>query len=594
MSLNPQTVASKWLSACTSVLQKADANAFANLFLPDGWLRDLLVFTWDIRSLAGREKISSYLSNTLSQARISAVKLDENADLSPRTFPAALNRGTGVEFAFTFECQHGHGHAAVRLLADTDGEYRAFTVLTMVSDLPGHEELSILPWRDDVTGIAERHMQKDYEQWVHNVETNPQVIILGAAQTGLQIAARFKQMDIPTLVIERHARVGDTWRKRYPTLTLHTVRKHHTLLYQPFPTNWPEFTPRDKLSDWLEHYASIQDLVVWTNSELQSRPIYDEKNHVWDVIVLRNGVPVKLRPAHIVLATGTLGRPNIPNIPDMERYHGRILHSSAFPGGEHFAGQKAVVVGAGNSSIDVCQDLALRGASSVTMVQRSRSCVMTRDFVCDQVRGAFPENVPLDVADFRFASMPLGLLKQVLIADQDSAWEANKELHEKLRKGGVNFDLGPEGQGVYPLVFERLGGYWMDKGGADLIADGRIKVKAGLSLKHFTRDGIVLSDGTELPADLVVFATGYVHMREANSELLGKNVIDQTEEVYGLDDEGEIKGSYRPSGHPGLWFATGDFFTSRFLSKPLAIQIKAQELGLMPKDGKREGAKLKN
>ena len=231
-----------------------------------------------------------------------------------------------------------------------------------------------------------------------------------------------------------------------------------SVLYQPFPANWPEFTPRDKLSDWLEHYASIQDLVVWTNSELQSRPIYDDKNHVWDVIVLRDGVPVKLRPAHIVLATGTLGRPNIPNIPDMELFRGRILHSSAFPGGEHFAGQKAVVVGAGNSSIDVCQDLALRGASSVTMVQRTRSCVMTREYVCDQVRGAFPENVPLEVADFRFASMPLGLLKQVLIADQDSAWKANKELHDKLRKGGVNFDLGPEGQGVYPLVFERLGG----------------------------------------------------------------------------------------------------------------------------------------
>lgn len=66
MSPNPQTVASTWLSNCKSALQKADVNAFANLFLPDGWLRDLLVFTWDIRSLAGREKISSYLAKTLS------------------------------------------------------------------------------------------------------------------------------------------------------------------------------------------------------------------------------------------------------------------------------------------------------------------------------------------------------------------------------------------------------------------------------------------------------------------------------------------------------------------------------------------------
>ena len=47
------------------------------------------------------------------------------------------------------------------------------------------------------------------------------------------------------------------------------------MLYQPYPTNWPEFTPRDKLADWLEHYASIQDLIVWTKSELKSRPTYN-------------------------------------------------------------------------------------------------------------------------------------------------------------------------------------------------------------------------------------------------------------------------------------------------------------------------------
>ena len=134
------------------------------------------------------------------------------------------------------------------------------------------------------------------------------------------------------------------------------------------------------------------------------------------------------------------------------------MHSSRFPGGALFAGQHAVVVGAGNSSIDVCQDLALRAAASVTMVQRSTTCVMTRDYVCDAIRAAFPEDVPLDVADFRFLSIGIGQRKKMAIEDQAAAWEANKELHAKLRKGGLSFNLGPEGQGVYPLVFERFGG----------------------------------------------------------------------------------------------------------------------------------------
>ncbi|KAI0741575.1 FAD/NAD-P-binding domain-containing protein [Daedaleopsis nitida] len=568
MSLNPQSVASNWLSACASALEGADAKAFASLFLQDGAaFRDLSVFTWDIRCLNGQEKIASYLANSLAEAHITDVQLNETSELAPREFTSHMHKATGVELAFTFKSLRGIGRGLARLVPDHDGELRAWTVLTQLYELPGHPEFTTLPWRDDITGIADRDMQKDFEKWVQSVEADPYVIIVGAAQTGLQIAARFKQLDIPTLVVERLPRVGDTWRRRYPTLTLHTTKMHHTLLYTPFPDNWPEYTPRDKLADWMEHYASIQDLVIWTNSELQS--------------------PIKLHPAHLVFATGTLGTPNIPNVQNMERFQGRTVHSSRFPGGALFNGLNAVVVGAGNSAIDIAQDLALRGAKSVTQVQRSRSCVMTRDYVCDQIANAFPESMSLEASDFRFGAMSMGMLKTVSVATQEIAWEAHKELHDKLRKGGVLFDLGPEGQGVYPLVFERLGGYWMDKGGADLIADGRIKFKTGQGLAEFTKNSLVLTDGTELPADLVVFATGYYHMRETNTELLGKDVIDQTEPVYGLDEEGEIKGSYRPSGHPGLWFATGDFFTSRFLSKTLALQVKAIQVGLMPNDGRR-------
>lgn len=231
------------------------------------------------------------------------------------------------------------------------------------------------------------------------------------------------------------------------------------VLYQPYPSNWPEYTPRDKIADWLEHYASIQDLIVWTNAEIIDRPVYDHSAHRWAVTVTRgDGTRVHLKPAHIVLATGTLGRPNIPAVPGVARFRGTRVHSSVFPGGALFKGMNAVVVGAGNSAIDICQDLALKGAASVTMVQRSRACVMTREYVCNQVRGAFPEGVPLDVSDFRFGAMPLGLLKKLLVEGEAEAWEANKELHAKLRAGGFDFDLGPEGQGVYPLVFERLGG----------------------------------------------------------------------------------------------------------------------------------------
>lgn len=187
-------------------------------------------------------------------------------------------------------------------------------------------------------------------------------------------------------------------------------------------------------------------------------PTYSTETKDWDVTVIREGFEVKLRPAHIVLATGTLGDPNIPDVPDMERFRGEVLHSHSFSGGAPFAGKRVVVIGAGNSSIDICQDLVFQGAQSVTMIQRSVTCVMSRDYISGFQRAIFPEDMPLEVADFKSASFPLGLLKKLSIANQQVAWDADKELHDKLRKGGVNLHMGPEGEGLYLLVMERGGG----------------------------------------------------------------------------------------------------------------------------------------
>ncbi|KAL1946927.1 hypothetical protein VTO73DRAFT_15031 [Trametes versicolor] len=577
MALNPQLIASTWLAAFATASQNGDIEAFSSLFLPNGWLRDLLVFSWDIRSLEGRSKVAGYVAGTLASAEIKDVKLDERAHLAPQVSFVSAVSAVDVELAFAFEFRNGHGRGYARLLPDEDGAFKALTAFLMLSDIRGHEEQDVLTLRDD-SAAPGRDLQKDFDQWVHGVETNPYVLIVGAGQTGVQVAARLKAMQIPTLVIERHARVGDVWRKRYPALALHTIKRRNTLLYQSFPANWPEFTPRDKIADWLEHYVSIQDLVVWTSSELQPHPVYDAATGAWDITIRRQGKDAKLRPTHIVLASGTLGKPNIPEIPGRDAFSGPVLHSEGYNGGAEFAGKRVVVVGAGNSSIDICQDLVLQGAQEVTMIQRSPTCVSGRDVISAVSRLRWKEDVPMEVADFRAASLPFGLQKQWAIAHQDKAWEMEKPLHDKLRKGGVQLNMGPEGQGLYILTLERLAGYWQDKGAADLIADGRIKVKSGVAPQAFTDSGLTFTDGSELSADAVIMATGYVHIREANRALLGDDVVNKTGEVYGLDGEGEIRGSYRPSGHPGLWYATGDFFVSRFHSKALALQIKAKQL----------------
>lgn len=230
------------------------------------------------------------------------------------------------------------------------------------------------------------------------------------------------------------------------------------MLYQPFPSNWPLYTPRDKLSDWLESYATHQELSVWTQSSLARPPVYDRKNAKWDVYIRRNGVEVHVRPAHIIVATGTLGGPRMPALPDQDLFAGTVIHSSQYKTAGPFQGKDVVVIGAGNTSIDICQDSVIAGAKSVTMVQRSSTCVVSRHNVAAGMRNFWREGSPVEAGDFRFGCTPLGFLKEVMISRQEETWAEEKELHAKLRKGGLSLNIGPEGQGQFLLVFERCGG----------------------------------------------------------------------------------------------------------------------------------------
>jgi cation diffusion facilitator CzcD-associated flavoprotein CzcO len=97
-------------------------------------------------------------------------------------------------------------------------------------------------------------------------------------------------------------------------------------------------------------------------------PKYNDKDQKWNVIVDRNGRPVELHPTHIIIAAGTLGMPHIPDVDGHQEFLGQTLHASKFMGAQSFIGKHPMVVGAGNTAADICQDLSVWGAASVTMV----------------------------------------------------------------------------------------------------------------------------------------------------------------------------------------------------------------------------------
>ncbi|KAJ7684497.1 FAD/NAD-P-binding domain-containing protein [Mycena polygramma] len=579
MTLDPHQVASSWLRDYGAFLASGNVGGVVSCFQPDGFLRDFLTFTWNNRTLRGHDKIAVYLENTLTVASIADLKLESRRGLAPEM--AGFNGQlvspltSTVSAGFTFGCKIGKGQGYATLALASDGGWKAISVLMQLADIRGHEE-----WLSE-EGVYGGHTLSwtDVNRERHEaIEKNPHVLIVGGGHTGLNVAAQFKHMNIPSLLIEKNLRIGDNWRKRYPTLTLHGPKANSELLYQTFPKTWPVYAPRDKIADWLEQYAQSQDLVTWTNSRLLPGPTYDNSSGRWTVEIDRAGERVTLHPAHVVLAAGALGAPKIPVMENQSAFDGPVMHSVDYKGGKLFAGKRVVVVGAGNSSADLCQDLSFHGAESVTMVQRSASCVVSSSSVREMVERLYPEDLGTVVADLLLTAKPLPLMQKMFEETAEQALELQKDTHKGLREAGFHLNTN---RNLFSLFNEGYGGYWFDVGCADLIRSGKVKIKHGVEIKRLEKNSVIFTDGSSLEADAIILATSCESIRDTMRGVFGDAIIDQTDPVWGVDDEGELRGVYRPSGYPNLWFTGGEFYTSRVRPKQLALEIKAIELGLL-------------
>jgi len=158
----------------------------------------------------------------------------------------------------------------------------------------------------------------------------------------------------------------------------------------------------------------------------------------------------------------------------------------------------------------------------------------------------------------------------------------DKELIAKLESVGFKTWLGPHDAGFGPLIVTpRGGGHYIDTGTSQYIIDGRIKVKNGSSIEQYTPTGVKFADGTEIEADIVVFATGFKDPREEMWRTVDPDISSKVDRIWGVNGEGYMPSAWRPSGHEGLWFGIGNFAKSRYFSRLLAIQIKALEEGIV-------------
>jgi putative flavoprotein involved in K+ transport len=573
--------AQAWLDAFEHVLSKPEPAAFDDLFLADSFWRDVLALSWNLQTLACRKAIAPALAALTPKAAPANFKIAPS-----RAPPRWVTRaGTNtVEAIFDFETAIGRGSGIVRLAPDStdDDRLKAWTLLTALDELKGFEEQvgTSRPrgqaYSRDFRGpnwLDLRNASRDY------AKRDPAVLVVGGGQAGLATAARLKQLQVDTLIVDREMRIGDNWRKRYHALTLHNQVQVNHLPYMPFPPNWPTYIPKDKLANWLEAYVDAMELNFWTGTEFEGGA-YDEAEGRWTVALRRaDGSERTMHPRHVIMATGVSGIANIPDIPTLDNFKGTLVHSSRYEDGETWTGRRAIVIGTGNSGHDIAQDLYSSGAE-VTLVQRSPTLVTNIEPSAQLAYATYNEGT-LEDNDLIAASMPTPLAKKTHVMLTEQSKELDRELLDGLRRVGFKLDFGEAGTGWQFKYLTRGGGYYFNVGCSNLIVEGKIKLRQFDDIEGFVPDGARMKDGTIVPADLIVLSTGYKPQEYLVRKLFGDAVANRVGPVWGFGDGFELRNMYARTGQPGLWFIAGSLAQCRINSKFLALQIKAIEEGIL-------------
>jgi cation diffusion facilitator CzcD-associated flavoprotein CzcO len=573
MTSDPELVMTAWLADFDQAICGRDADAIAALFRTDGYWRDLAGFTWDIRTVRGPAQIGAAMTSlTAASPRDFAREVGSAVACTSRPEPWRRS----VDSFITFRTDVVSGRGYVKLVADGDGMWRAWTVLTTARELQGRPERTEA---NRPLGTLHREPDTWHEQREIGLEyrdRDPEVLVLGAGHSGLGITARLTALGVDTLLAERNARVGDNWRQRYRSLNLpNEVWANHL----PYLPTWPVFCSKDKLADWLECYATALDLNVWTSTVLEDAD-YDEDRQRWTVVLRRAEEVATLHPLHLVLAIGVVGRARLITLPGAERFAGTIVTSQDYASEADTSGRRVLIIGTGSSAHDIAQDYCASGAE-VTMLQRGSTCVFSVQPSGSLAYALYHEGgAPVEDADMIAASTPIPLGAELHRDLSTRMAELDAELIAGLERAGFRTDYGPDGTGFLMKYYRQGGGYYVNVGASDLIVSGQIKVISGTEVAELRDHEVEFTDGRTLAADAIVVAAGYGDMQETVRELLGDRVAARVGPVWGLRDDGEVRGLYYPTGQPGLWIMGGSLVQCRLMSRILALQITASLTGV--------------
>ena len=504
--------AEDWLAAFETALASRDAARIAALFHQDCHWRDILAFTWHLTSAEGRDDVAARLAADQERTGAHGFHLPPRSQAAARGQAPRHRQRRGDLRVRDRGWSRGRHQSGFRRTQDAGDAMKAWLVSTTLavagratrkrSAPTGPPAPPIRAISAATTGrtCAARPVAYD--------DREPAVLVIGGAQAGLSIAARLNQLDVDTLVVEKWPRIGDSWRKRYHSLALHNSIHLNHLPYMEFPPTWPRYIPKDMLGNWFEFYADAMEINCWTDTEFVGGT-WDETAKCWTATLKRaDGTERIVRPRHLVFANGVSSYPMIPDLPGLEDFKGEVIHSEGFDSGAAWEGKNALILGTGSSANDIALDLHSHGVNT-TLIQRGSTTVVSIDPSARLNEAIWDEGGPLEDCDLIVSSATPPLIVKAYKSVTKRMLELDKEMIEGLKGIGFKHDFGEDETGHQMKYFRRGGGYNLDAGSSALMIKGELGLLQYDRIERFTADGALLKDGSTVPADLIVLATGY-------------------------------------------------------------------------------------
>lgn len=218
-SCDPRAIIQQWFNALQAQLSQPDSIELKYLFHAESWWRDMLALDWDMRTLHTAAEIQDFLRKCAAQVQFSGFKLQDQGKWQPKV-EQVVEGLSWVSSMFFFETAVGKGSGMVRLTQGADECWRAYAVYTSLQEMKGAEEPmgsrraegtteSMPGGLAGGTWIERRERQKEF------LDSEPTVLVVGAGQAGLNMGARLQNLGLSCLIVDKHERVGDNWRKRY-------------------------------------------------------------------------------------------------------------------------------------------------------------------------------------------------------------------------------------------------------------------------------------------------------------------------------------------------------------------------------------------